>query len=144
MLGAALPLAAAAMLDAAPDAQPCSLVAPDLDGPAPARASGLVDLSGCDLRGRDLAGARLWAARLGGARLDGANLRGADLRLVDLSGASLRGADLRHADLSSARLSGTDLEGVRWDGAVCPNEALATAKHGCETASSLRDRADRR
>jgi uncharacterized protein YjbI with pentapeptide repeats len=99
------------------------------------RDLGFADLSGCDLRDADLSGSRLVGARLQGARLDGADLRGADLRLADLTGASLLGTDLRNADLSSAEIAGAAaLDGVRWSGAVCPEETVADDFGGCAAA----------
>jgi hypothetical protein len=75
---------------------------------------------------------------LAGAKADTRNLSGCDLSGADLTGHSLARRDLSNANLSGANLKGVIfdnalLQGVRWDGAQCPDGTPADQVAGtCE------------
>jgi uncharacterized protein YjbI with pentapeptide repeats len=114
-IGGAVALAAAVLIPASLNVDPCTRLGPD------------ADLSGCDLSGQDLSG-----EDLAGADLSGANLRETDLsraRLVeaDLTGAVLRDADLSDARLFDAVLPDVDLRGVQLTSAALSGVDLTGA-----------------
>jgi uncharacterized protein YjbI with pentapeptide repeats len=135
IVGGAVVLAAAVLVPASLNVDPCTrigreadlsgcdLAGEDLAG-EDLRAT---DLTGADLNGANLAGAQLAAAKLDRANLRGANLADASLGDVTATEANLRGADLTGSDLDDADLSGADAQGAKASEAVLTGAKLADA-----------------
>ncbi len=86
-------------------------------------------LAQADLRDAAMPFCRGSSSDWSGVDARGANLGGCRLARATLVGADLRGADLRYAVLPLG--DAEKIEGVRWEGAVCPDGLRATGEAGC-------------